>query len=259
MLKRDILLRANTLVRAKSRTVGRIALNAILPARCPITGKIVEQPGQIHSSAWSDVHFMAGPLCSCCGIEFSIDIQGDNICSSCIELNPEYDRARAVFIYDAGSKDMILKFKHADHSFLLTSFTPWLSQYGAFFRDQTDIIVPVPLHRFRLLKRRYNQAAILAQALAREWGAVYDPITLYRRKATPSQGHMTKAQRAENVSAAFDVRGIKPFTGKRVLLVDDVYTTGATVNACARVLKRAGAAEVNVLTLARVQSDFDAR
>jgi ComF family protein len=257
--KRDILLRTNTLVWAKSRTIGRMTLNAILPVRCPITGKIVEQPGQIHPSAWSDVHFMAGPLCFCCGIEFSIDIHGDNICSSCIELKPEYDRARAVFIYDAGSKDMILKFKHVDQPFLLKSFIPWLCQYGALFRDHTDVIVPVPLHRFRLLKRRYNQAALLAQALALAWGTVYDPITLYRRKATPSQGHMTKAQRAENVSAAFDVRGIKPFTGKRVLLVDDVYTTGATVNACARVLRRAGAAEVNVLTLARVQSDFDAR
>ncbi len=259
MLKREILLRKNTLLRAKSRIIGRMALNAILPARCPITDKIVEQPGQIHPSAWSDVHFMAGPLCSCCGIEFSIDIQGDNICSSCIELSPEYDCARAVFIYDAGSKNMILKFKHADQPFLLKTFLPWLSQYGALFRDHTDVIVPVPLHRFRLLKRRYNQAALLAQALARAWGTVYDPVTLYRRKSTPSQGNMTKSQRAENVSAAFDVRGTKPFSGKRVLLVDDVYTTGATVNACARVLRRAGAAQVNVLTLARVQSDFDAR
>ena len=175
-------------------------------------------------------------------------------CAACLTHPPAYDAARAALVYDDASRPLILKFKHGDRTHAVRSFTPWLARAGADLLDGADLIVPVPLHRWRLIARRYNQAALLGTALSAASGVPHDPRLLIRRRATKSQGHMTAAARAANVRGAFAVaKGqAAALKDKTVILIDDVYTTGATVEACAKTLKRAGAREVRVLALARV-------
>lgn len=231
-------------------------VSSILPARCPVTGEIVEAPGLVSASVWSRVNWVEQPYCACCGIRFDVPVEVGENCPACLTDPPFFDHARSVMTYDDVSRDMILAFKHADQTHLVATFTPWLARIADEFRSGTDVIIPVPLHRSRLLARRYNQAALLAGSLARVWQDVpHDPFALVRVKATPSQGHMTRAQRLTNVAGAFAVPDPARVDGKRILLIDDVYTTGATVQGCARVLKHAGAVSVNVVTLARVMRD----
>lgn len=156
--------------------------------------------------------------------------------------------------YSDASKGLILRLKHADRHEGVSAFGKWLARAGSEFLSDVDVIAAVPLHRLRLLSRLYNQAAMLALALGEESGLPTDPMILERARRTPNQGGLTRRQRRHNVAGAFRVRpGYAPrIKGRNVLLVDDVMTTGATVEACARTLKRAGAKRIYVLTLARV-------
>ena len=149
---------------------------------------------------------------------------------------------------------MILAFKHADRTEAAPSFARWMRGAAAELLAEAEVIAPVPLHRWRLLHRRYNQAALLARELGRETGAAVIGDLLQRRRNTPSQGRLSAAQRRRNVAGAFSLtpRHLARVAGRRVLLVDDVMTTGATAAACATVLRRAGARAVDVVTLARV-------
>lgn len=157
--------------------------------------------------------------------------------------------------YDDKSRDLILALKRADRLDLVPAFAKWLAGTGREMLAQADVVVPVPLHRMRLWTRRFNQSAVLAQELSRGRDLAVDPFILERVRATPSQGEMPSAKaRRRNVRGAFRIAPDRrdAVAGKAVLLIDDVFTTGATVGACARALKRAGAEKVMVLTLARV-------
>ncbi len=157
-------------------------------------------------------------------------------------------------LYDDASRGLILKFKHGDGLHLAPLFGAWLSRAGSGLLAEADVVVPVPLHRVRLFSRRYNQAAILALDIGRRVNLPVDVMGLIRARRTPSQGTRTRAGRERNVRGAFTVARecAARLSGKRVLLIDDVLTSGATANACARVLLRSGAAHVDVLTIARV-------
>jgi ComF family protein len=159
-----------------------------------------------------------------------------------------------VLRYDEASKELILRFKHADRTGSAPAFAAWLQRAGAELLAEADVLAPVPLHWSRLLARRYNQAALLARELARLTGKPAIQDLLVRRRRTPSQGGLGAAGRERNVSGAFHVhpRHAARIKGQRVLLIDDVLTTGATVSACSRTLRRGGATAVDVLTLARV-------
>jgi ComF family protein len=233
----------------------RAVLDLLFPPLCMSCKARLFEPHALCASCWRAMSFIDGPLCARCGMPFDIDPGGETICGPCHAKAPDFNRARALFRYDDASKRLILGFKHGDRLDSAPAFARWLERTGRPLLAEADLIVPVPLHRGRLWKRRYNQAAILAKGLARLSGRTHDPLLLIRKRATPSQGEMSSAKaRRRNVLGAFGVspRKADELRGRNILLVDDVFTTGATLNACARALKRAGAARVDALTLARV-------
>jgi ComF family protein len=232
--------------------LARGMLDTILPPRCPISQEIVDTQGMIAPQAWASLNFITYPLCTACGIPLEVDVGKDAVCVSCITENKSFDHARSALVYDENSRSLILGFKHGDQTHAVVSFVPWLKQAGADLLPQTDIIIPVPLHRWRLLQRRYNQAALIAIVLGKATDKAVWPNGLVRTRSTPTQGHLKAVERARNVRKAFAVHPKRDVAGKNILLIDDVYTTGSTVSECAIALKEAGAAQVNVLTLARV-------
>lgn len=233
----------------------RPMLNALLPPRCLDCGAVVEGETALCADCWQHFDFIGPPVCACCGFPFAFDPgPAATLCAACIARPPNYRRARAVLSYGEASRRPVLDFKHGDRTGLAPAFGRWLARAGAGLAAEADFAVPVPLHRRRLFVRRYNQAALLAIALGRVTGLPVQSGLLIRRRATPSQGRMSPSARRRNVRGAFAVaRAGRPAVEDRhILLIDDVYTTGATAEECARVLRRAGAAAVDVLTLARV-------
>jgi len=170
-----------------------------------------------------------------------------------MEHKPIYTQARAVFKYDETSKGQLLAFKYHDKTQLAPIFGEWLTRIASDYITKAHFIIPVPLHYWRLLSRRYNQAALLAHSLAEHINLPVLPDTLQRIRRTPTQSGLTRRQRMENMHAAFRVTKNKRklLKGKSVILVDDVMTTGATLDACSRALHDAGVTDVYVLTLAR--------
>lgn len=232
-------------------------LDTFLPPRCPFTGDIVDSQGTVSPAAWAELSFITAPFCHSCGFpfEFALPAGGEEaLCAACLHDRPEFTKARAALVYNDASRDLILGFKHGDRIHAVVPMVPWLKQAGAELLAQADMIVPVPLHRWRLIRRRYNQAAVMGQSLGKESGVTFLADGLIRRRSTPTQGHLNAKQRKKNVKHAFTPhpKRATQIKGKKIILIDDVYTTGATVRECVRALMNAGAAEVSVLTLARV-------
>lgn len=236
------------------RSAGARAIDAVLPPRCLRCGVTVDTVGALCPDCWGMMAFLGAPLCACCGYPFEFEMGEGALCAACTRDHPAFDRARAVLRYDDSSRDLVLAFKHADRTDGAPAYGRWLARAGAELTPAAEIVAPVPLHWTRLFVRRYNQAALLALAVARQAQVPAIPDLLVRRRRTPSQGRLSAAGRARNVAGAFAVspRHRAAVSGRRVLLVDDVLTTGATAEACARALRRGGAAAVDVLTLARV-------
>ncbi|MFM2130162.1 MAG: hypothetical protein RL477_1708 [Pseudomonadota bacterium] len=231
----------------------RAALDIVLPPQCLACGALAEGEAALCAECFSRMSFLSEPKCAACGYPFAVgEAASGSLCGACLRRHPEFDRARAVFVYDDASRGLIIGFKHADRIHAAPAFARWLARAGAELIAGCDVIVPVPLHRRRLFARRYNQAALLALALGRLAGRPCEPRLIVRTRATPSQGGLGRLGRARNVRGAFAIAAGGQVAGRRVLLVDDVYTTGATVEEAARVLKSGGAAAVDVLTLARV-------
>ena len=229
----------------------------LLPARCPLTGDPVERQGMVSPAAWASLRFVAKPLCHTCGAPLpplgDADPEIDLKCADCLTDPPSFTVARSSLVYDDASRKLILGFKHADQTYAVKTFVPWLTRAGTDFWQADPLLVPVPLHRWRLLRRRYNQAAILALGLSRETKLACIPDALLRTRSTPTQGHLKAGERAKNVSKAFSInpRHLERLRGRAIVLIDDVLTTGATVRECSDVLLKAGASSVNVLTIAR--------
>jgi ComF family protein len=233
------------------RRVGRGLVDVVLPPRCLACGEIVEEPGALCGRCWGGITFFASPWCAGCGLPFPHPMGPGAVCADCARERHAWDRARAVLRYDKRSRQLVLGLKHADHTHVAAAFGRWMQRVGGDVLGEADLLAPVPLHWVRLFQRRYNQAALLANAIGAAGGPPVAADCLIRRRRTPSQGHLGPLARERNVRGAFVVRRPSEIAGRRIVVIDDVMTTGATVDECARVLKRGGAAWVGVLTLAR--------
>jgi ComF family protein len=239
------------------RAVVRRGLDLILPPASLDEGQPRPASPGLSPAAWSRIAFIEQPACDGCGAPFSYPLPSR--CAACLAAPRTFDRARAASVYDEGVRDLILKLKHADRTDLAGLFAGWISRAAGDLLAEADAVAPVPMHPSRLFRRRYNQAAEIARPLARSAGVAYAPDVLLRERDTGGQGGRTRRGRREAVRGAFKVpaRQAPRIAGKRVLLVDDVLTTGATAEACARALKRAGAAAVDVAVVARVREAAD--
>jgi ComF family protein len=226
-------------------------LDLVLPPRCLACGATVTETGTLCAQCWRGITFLGAPCCVCCGMPFDFAIDTPAQCGACARSQPPFSRARAAMRYDEASRRLVLAFKHGDRLHLAPAFGRWMRRARAELLAEADVLVPVPLHWTRLLARRYNQAAVLAHAIHAANGPPVGADWLLRRRRTPSQGKRGAQARERNVKGAFAVKPGRAVEGRRILLIDDVFTTGATVGECARVLRRAGARHVDVLTLAR--------
>lgn len=228
-------------------------LNLIFPPQCLSCDSIVPTHGTLCAECWGGIHFITSPMCARCGLPFDYDIGDGALCGECLRAPSSYSRARAAMRYDDHSRPLVTRFKYADQTLLAPIYGKWLLSAGRELISATDVIIPVPLYYWRFVGRRYNQSALLAQAIARHCALPVIPDGLLRKRATLPQAGLTRAQRADNVKGAFaaNPKRAGQWRGKSILLVDDVMTTGATIEQCSKALLKGGAASVNVLTLAR--------
>jgi ComF family protein len=206
-------------------------------------------------ACWAQTRFIERPYCDRLGTPFAQDLGAGLLSPEAIADPPVYRRARAVARFDDGPvRALVHALKYGDRAEIARPLGRWMARAGAELLADADLIVPVPLHRLRLITRRFNQAAALAQSISAASGVATDLLALGRVKSTPPQVGLSKLQRAGNVQGAFQVSDAAQIrvSGRRILLVDDVLTSGATTNAAARALLRAGAAQVDVLVFARV-------
>ncbi len=236
-------------------SAGRNALNALMPAQCPLSGEAVTTPGELGPQGWARLHFIEEPFCGSCGIPFSAEYGEGVLCPSCIAYPPIYDRARAAIVYNDAATAFVSGFKFNDHTEYADMLGRWMARAGRLFLNKDALIIPVPLHWRRLMMRRFNQSALLARPIGNLTGAQVLLRGLKRIRATPPQKETTSLEaRRRNVAGAFAVadKYREKIDGASIVVIDDVLTTGATVAACTRALKAAGASQVNVLVLARV-------
>jgi ComF family protein len=244
-----------------ARWLGGAALDMLLPPRCLCCSEVIPTAGTLCGDCFRRVTLIGPPLCHRCGVPFIHAGQGEPPpgggalhCQRCLRRPPNYARARAAYLYDAGSRRLLLPLKYGDRTELAGPISRQMAHAGRALLAEAELLVPVPLHRWRLLARRYNQAALLARRLSRLSGVPWAPDLLRRHRATPALSHFGAAERAAVLEGAFSLSRAASHRvrGRRLLLVDDVLTSGATVTACARLLLMAGAAEVGVLAAARV-------
>lgn len=225
----------------------------LLPPVCIICRTRIGTHGLLCGGCFAKIDFIAPPICVRLGVPLPYDTGAPALSAAAIANPPFYDRARAAARYSAAMRELVQSFKYRDRHEGLPLFGRWLAKAGAELLSDAELLVPVPLYRSRLWSRRFNQSAMLAQSVGRIARLPVELFALKRVRATASQVGLSVKQRRRNVAGAFRVeaRRADRVRGKRIIVVDDVITTGATVEACARALKRAGAARVDVLALAR--------
>ncbi len=223
-----------------------------LPPRCAGCGSIVEQDDELCAPCWSALDFLDGEGCASCGVPMD---QPGMICGRCLQTPPAHDGARAAVSYGGLARDLVVRLKHGRKTGLARLMALIMTRHAKGADDA--LLVPVPLHRWRLWRRGFNQSMLLARHVSARTGMAIDPHALIRRRATPMLGPLSARQRAKAVKGVFAVGqdDKSRISGRHIILVDDVYTSGATANACAKALKRAGAASVTLLCWARVLQD----
>ncbi|WP_417613521.1 ComF family protein [Parasphingorhabdus sp.] len=240
-------------------TVMQSIVDYALPSRCAICGASVETDNRFCLACWQKLDFLARPWCAACGLPFSFERADDSLCGKCLVDRPIHDGVRAVVRYDDSSSLIAMRLKYGTRLGLAKLIAKHLQKFACDFPDNA-IIIPVPLHRSRLWTRGFNQSVLIGRELARGTGIEMNYNLISRCKITPPLRGMNSAQRTKIVASAFKLstEADKQLAGKSVLLVDDVYTSGSTSNACARLLKKAGALNIFVFCWARVIKDLEA-
>jgi ComF family protein len=242
--------------RMRQRGLGawRSLVDVVTPPLCLSCHVPVTTGASLCTTCWSKLQFLDDPVCDVLGTPFAYDEGEGAVSPAAIAEPPSWDKARAAVVFDDASKELVHHFKYQDRQEAGLAMARMMAGAGRGFLSEADVVIPVPLHRRRLWQRRFNQAAFLAQRLAAARGLPWHGDVLLRTSATTSQVGLTAEGRRKNVKRAFAVPLDKQgaVDGKRVVLVDDVRTTGATAEACAEVLKQAGATQVWVLSFALV-------
>lgn len=237
-------------------SAGRAALDLLLPPACLTCDAPVDAPGRFCADCFALTGFVTEPCCRRCGVPFVHAAQGgaEKLCPLCRDRPPPWGRARAALRYDAQARRIVLPLKYGDRTEHAAALAPLMARAGAALLRDAELLVPVPLHGRRLIQRRYNQAALLAREVARLTAKPVLPDALKRTRVTVSLGDLSAAERARVVDGAFAVRPERAgsVAGRKMLLIDDVLTSGATCAACTRALFAAGASAVDVLVAARV-------
>jgi ComF family protein len=238
----------------KRGVISRLS-DLIWPPRSLLSDAIVDRPGVIEAELWGELKFLADPLCFRCGFPLPDEVGPEAICGACSGRKPAYDTARAALVYEDHARRLILDLKRGGRRDGLPVFARWMGAAVGEALAKADFIAPAPMHWTRLAVRSFNQAAWLAQALSAASGKPWKPGALKRVKRRKSQAGLSASERRRNVGGAIKASG--RFEGKIIVVVDDVFTTGATLEACSRALRKAGAAEVHAVTLARVVRPID--
>lgn len=233
----------------------RKIIDALLPPRCIKCGAILSSDGGLCADCFNDINFISEPYCQKCGHPFEKAPGGKKkLCGKCLRNSRTPFRfSRSAVHYDESSKNLILAFKFMDCTDNALLLARWLNLAGRdIWKEGAEVLVPVPLHYTRLLKRRYNQCGLLASELSKLTGLPADYNSLIKHKATKPQVEFSGHERVKNIKGVFSVKHPEKIKGKRVVLIDDVMTTGSTLKECALALKKAGAKSVDTLTVARV-------
>ena len=237
----------------------RTFINVLLPPRCLKCGKVLGAQNGLCAECFNKINFISEPLCYRCGRPFASEIHlrtgVKHVCGACLqEKRSLFAMRRAVFVYDEQSKNLILDFKFKDKTNFAETLANMMFLSGKdIWAETPDVIMPVPIHRLRLLTRRYNQSALLVKFLSLKTGIMADYETLIRCENTIPQVQLSGTARRKNLQKAFTVSRPHLIKGKKIVLIDDVETTGSTLKECAKVLKKAGATAVYALTLARTE------
>jgi ComF family protein len=231
----------------------------VLPPVCLVCRQPVGEAHGLCATCWSELAFIERPYCERLGIPFAYDIGPGALSAQAIAAPPVYDRARSAVLYQGVARDLVADLKYRDRTEVAPLLGRLTARAARDLKDGAQLLIPVPLHRRRLIWRRFNQSALIAAVVAREIGVALETAALVRVRATTPQVGLKGNERADNVAGAFQVtaQGAAHVAGRNVILVDDVVTTGATVAAAARALKRAGAARVDVLSFARATPGAD--
>jgi len=241
-------------VAAALRRAGRMVLDVALPLMCPSCREPLGDGAGLCAACWGKLSLIEPPYCARLGIPFVYDPGPGILSMEAIANPPAYDRARAAMRYDDIARSLVHAFKYSDRLDLAPVMGRWMARAGRELQGDADALIPVPLHWRRLWARRFNQSATLAGVISTLWAVPVVHGGLKRTRATGQQVGRSKAERADNVQGAFQVpvEYKAEIQGRRLVLIDDVLTSGATVDACSRALLRAGAAHVDVLVFARV-------
>ncbi len=230
-------------------------LDALLfPPVCPVCAAPVLENGALCPDCFAKLQFMPPAVCACCGVPLPDSMQGEGLCLQCVRKKPVFDGVYSAFKYDETSRALIFSLKYGAKFDVVSFMADAMGRAGEKLLAKADVLVPVPLHRWRLLSRRFNQSVLLANAIAKRYALPVDPFALKRCRHTHKQGRFSPFERFKNVKGVF-AADATAFKGKRAVIVDDVFTTGATAGECAKTLKRAGAVGVGVVTFARALED----
>jgi ComF family protein len=229
----------------------KAATDYLLPYSCiSCTNLTQEQDGFCHR-CWAKINFIGASLCNICGRAFDINIEElISTCGACLIKKPQYDSARSLMHYDGISKKILHDLKYHDKTSLAKVFSKMIFHKYSLWFDDCDVVVPIPMHKIKRLFRRYNQAQVIAHNIANFLQKPMISNCLMKTKWTKSQTSLTKQQRMTNLEGSFSINNNNAILQKNILLVDDVLTTGSTVNLCAKILKNHGAKQVKVITIA---------